>query len=567
MTDILLDAIYAIVALGAWVVLRGRGEGSVPVVRGALTALRRYALFSAIMLAGAAVSAEHMSASDAFGVGLALLVVYGAFRAIFGKLFGGAGHAIASGLGFGGAADSAAGTHLRGSQLVSGKRLQAMLRKEAGSLTVGGQKIPERLEPLSFLVAGAPGVGKSVAISEMLDGISARGDRAFVSDAGGNYLRSYFNAARGDLILNPLDQRAVPWSPLAEIENLWDADQISKSIIPAGVGSAAEWNGYAQVAVAAILKHCWSQKLTNAAIFRLAIISGVDELRLIFAGTPAAPLVAEGAEKMWASIRGIIGTYLTSLQYLDPNVGVDGFSLKKRIIEEAAGWLFFNFRDDQLSVVASIIAAMADVVSKTILSLDTNDSRKYWLILDEFASLGRISSILEFLTKARKNGGRAIVGVQAVSQIRSAYGPNDASTLLATCGSQVVFRVPDGETAEAMSRMLGDHQISRMVESEGQSSGGMQMIGTSSKNSTTQYATERVVLPSQIQSMETLHAILNLAGAFPIAPIALQPRDREIVAGTFEPVTRKAIVAEPEAAGEVSEPTSIIPDDDLPVAP
>lgn len=563
MTDILLDSIYAIVALGAWFVLRGRGEDSVPLVRGALTVLRAYALLSAFVLAGAAVSATHMSAGDAFGVGAALLVVYGLARAVFDKVFGKAIQAVGAGLGLGG---GAAGTHLRGSQLVSSRQLQSLLKKESGSLTVGSQKIPGRLEPLSFLVAGAPGVGKSVAISEMLDGIAARGDRAFISDAGGNYLKSYFNPSRGDLVLNPLDRRAVLWSPLAEIENSWDADQISKSIIPAGTGSAAEWNNYAQTAVAAILKHCWARRLTNAAIFRLAIISSIDELQTIFAGTPAAPLVAEGAERMWASIRGIIGTYLTPLQYLDPDTGVGGFSLKKRIQEETPGWLFFNFRDDQLTAISPVIAAMADIISKAILSLDANDSRKFWLILDEFASLGRITSILDFLTKARKNGGRAVVGVQAVSQIRSAYGPNDSSTLLATCGSQVIFRVPDAETADVMSRVLGDHQIVRTIESQGESSGGMQMIGQSSKNESTQYTTERVVLPSQIQSLETLHAILNFAGAYPAAPIILEPRDRETVVKTFEPVTRRAIVATAGEAAAESETAEIIPDDDLPTA-
>ena len=85
--------------------------------------------------------------------------------------------------------------------------------------------------------------------------------------------------------------------------------------------------------------------------------------------------------------------------------------------ENAKGWLFFNFRDDQLENLKPIIAAMADIISKTILSMEESKTRKFWMIIDEFASLGRIGSILDFLTKARKNGGRAILGLQTVSQL------------------------------------------------------------------------------------------------------------------------------------------------------
>lgn len=422
---------------------------------------------------------------------------------------------------------------------MDGATLQAALAHEVGTLTIGKQKIPERVEPLHFLVAGTTGTGKSVGISEMLDGISVRRDGAFIADAGGNYLKSYYSAERGDIILNPLDNRAVSWSPLAEIESAWDADQLARSIIPDGVGSAAEWNKYAQNIVSAVLKYCWTVKLTNAEIFRLAIVAPVEELAAVFAGTPAAPMTAEGNERMFGSVRGIVGTYLQPLQYLDPAAGVTAFSLKKHVQSGRAGWLFFNFKDDQLTTLAPIIAAMADITSKALLSLDASTTRKFWLVLDEFASLGRISSILDYQTKARKNGGRSIIGVQTVAQIRSAYGKDDADTILANCGNSIIFRVPDADTADTMSRLIGEQQISRTVTSGGESSQTLQAGSSTSNNWSQQIVTERVILPSQLQTMENLRAILNLAGGLPAAPILLEPRDRKSVAATFEPTARK----------------------------
>ncbi|WP_287965317.1 type IV secretion system DNA-binding domain-containing protein [Diaphorobacter sp.] len=478
MTNILLYSITAILAAAGFWVLRGR-ESRV------LVYLRHFS--AALAVASVVVVFEGKEAYDigklllGAVIGLATLFylpinIYHRFKNGLGKY--GISFGDSSGSGAGG------GDYIRGAQLVNGMQLQKILKKESGSLTVGGQKIPERLEARHFMLAGSTGVGKSVAISEMLDGIAARGDRVFIADAGGNFLKNYFDEERGDIILNPLDSRAVSWSPLAEMEGPWDADLIAKSIVPDGDGGSKEWNQYAQVITGAVLKHCWQNQLTNFDIFRLAIIANIEELRMVFEGTPAQPLVAAGNEKMFGSIRGIVGTYISPFQYLDPAAGANnGFSLKSIVeTEDAKSWLFFNYPDKQISTVAPIIAAMTDIVSKSILSLEADNNRKFWLVIDEFASVGRISSILDFLTKARKNGGRAIIGVQTISQLKSAYGINDASTLMSCLSSQIVFRVPDPDTADVMSRLLGDQQISRIIQSGGESSQSMQVGGSKSEN-------------------------------------------------------------------------------------
>lgn len=485
MTKIFLYAISAIITAAIYFILRGREAAPARFIR-------HYAL-GLVIAAGLNI---FDFGNESYDFGLWLLGGIGIYTLIYLYII--AHNIIFKGaaiFGFGGSDNGVAGDHIRGARLINGKQLQKILSKEKGDLTVGAQKIPERLEALHFLVAGATGVGKSVAISEMLDGIDERGDRVFLADAGGNYLKSYYQPERGDIILNPLDARAVNWSPLAEMQGAWDSDQISKSIIPDGDGESKEWNQYAQTIASAILRHCWENNLTNADIFRIAVVAEIAELREIFAGTPAQALVADGNERLFGSIRGIVATYITPFQYLDPTAGVDnGFSLKTITqSEKANNWLFFNFRDDQLSTLAPIIAAMTDIISKSILSMEADSNRKFWLILDEFASLGRITSILDFLTKARKNGGRAVIGVQTVSQLKSAYGANDASTLLSNCSSQIVFRVPDPETSDIMSRMLGDQQISRVVQSGGESSQSMSFTKNASENWSQQIATERVI--------------------------------------------------------------------------
>ncbi len=529
MLDTLFYIICGITSAGCFVILKDRLGAAGVYLRTLALAGTAAAVLGVFGILGA------FSIGNYLGGILFLWLAVGIIYRIINKIGQGAGW-LAALFGFGGDDDNG---HIRGAKIVSGNELNKILKSEEGDLSIAGHKVPAKLEALHFLVAGATGVGKSVAICEMLDGIAARGDRVFLADAGGNFLKAYYKPERRDLILNPLDSRAVNWSPLAEMRSIWDADLISMSIIPDGEGSNAEWNKYAQNVASAILRHCWQNKLTNKDIYRLAIIADVKELRDIFEGTPAQPLLAEGNERMFGSVRGIIGTYLSPFQFLDQDAGVEtGFSLKTIVeSEKATGWLFFNFRDDQLNTLKPIIAAMCDIISKTILSMEADNKRKFWLILDEFASIGRISSILDFLTKARKNGGRAVVGVQAVSQLKGVYGQADASTLLSCLSSQLVFRVPDPETADIMSRLLGEQQISRVVQSGGssKSSSAQQFFGSksSSENWSQQITTERAVMASELQNLETLHAYLNYAGDIPAAPVILAPKNREQIAVSF----------------------------------
>ena len=47
-------------------------------------------------------------------------------------------------------------------------------------------------------------------------GALARGDRAVIADPDGSYLKRFYDASRGDAILNPFDERAARWDLFAE---------------------------------------------------------------------------------------------------------------------------------------------------------------------------------------------------------------------------------------------------------------------------------------------------------------------------------------------------------------
>ncbi len=66
---------------------------------------------------------------------------------------------------------------------------------------------------MHFLIVGDSGTGKSAAIRQILSQIWERGEAAIVYDPAMEYLPQFYNEARGDVILNPMDARCPFWSP------------------------------------------------------------------------------------------------------------------------------------------------------------------------------------------------------------------------------------------------------------------------------------------------------------------------------------------------------------------
>lgn len=446
--------------------------------------------------------------------------------------------------------------HLRGAKLVDPSVVIKRIKKQKldWRLTVGGVPIPRSLENRGVLTAGSPGTGKSQVISVIGDQVREDGDRAVLADASGIYYSRW--AAEGDVLLNPFDARSAAWSPLAEIKSIADCPALAKSMVPDGNGSAAEWNGYAQSVLQPLLEHCWEDGRTNADLFQLACITPAEDLRQVLAGTPAAPLIAEGNERMFGSVRAILASYLKAYQYLQPDAGADGFSIRD-YIENGSGWLFITYRQDQRDALRPLIQAQLDVASRATLSLPPSHDRRIFYFLDEFPLLGQIQSVESLLTNGRKHGAVPIIGIQTVAQMTDVYGREKSQILLACLGTWLTLRVSDAETAEYMSRYIGDEEIRRVVKSGGTSSKSLE-AASKSENWQEQITKQRAVLPSELQNLPDLAGYLNIAGDLPLCPVQLplaeQRRDEATAAFVPAPPRQRvkpiqaSVPAAPEAA-------------------
>lgn len=387
------------------------------------------------------------------------------------------------------------------------------------NLELGAVKIPRSTEPYHFFVVGSTGSGKSVAITTVLDDIEARGDIALVVDSGGEFCSRYYQPGR-DAILNPFDDRCVPWSPTAEMSGPWDAEALAQSMIPDGIGESKEWNGYAQTLVTSVLRKLderGERSIKNLLYFVQA--APLEELAPLLAGTPAAAQLV--SDKTFGSIRTIASNYLSTYAYLSDNA--NPFSIAKFIQAERPGFLFMTYRDDQLNSLRNMISCALDVAARTILAMPADNHRRVWLVIDEFASIGKVQSIEQVATKARKMGGCLLIGLQSVSQLKDRYGEHGAQTILSCLSSWLVLRCSDADTAEYVSKYIGETEISRMTRSESASETGG---GSDSLNE--QIQTQRAVLPVQLQRLKNLEGFFKLAGDYPICEVKLRfPKKRE----------------------------------------
>ncbi len=143
-------------------------------------------------------------------------------------------------------------------------------------ITLAGIPVAAEDETKHFKCIGTTGTGKSTAIREMLSAALTRGDRAVIADPDGGYLSHFYDADRGDVILNPFDPDAVKWNLLGEITSDHDVDQLARSLIPDGGGSDRIWSGYARTFFTAVVQQVMAALIQDdGEIYRLVTKASV----------------------------------------------------------------------------------------------------------------------------------------------------------------------------------------------------------------------------------------------------------------------------------------------------
>jgi type IV secretory pathway TraG/TraD family ATPase VirD4 len=78
------------------------------------------------------------------------------------------------------------------------------------------------------------------------------------------------------------------------------------------------------------------------------------------------------------------------------------------------------------------------------------------ILADEFANIGKVPNFDSVITLARSKNVALILGLQSYAQLKLRYGLDAAQVILDSCATKIVLHGLDYESAERISRTLGD---------------------------------------------------------------------------------------------------------------
>ncbi len=116
--------------------------------------------------------------------------------------------------------------------------------------------------------------------------------------------------------------------------------------------------------------------------------------------------------------------------------------------------------------------------------------------------------LLDLLTVARSKGGCLLVANQDLGKVEDVYGRANTRTFYNNFNTGIILRLNDPDTAEFVSRSIGDRQVIKVM-------GSRQMSPRDAgdrKSLSDQDRTERVMLPSEFMSIPDFRAIAKVGG-------------------------------------------------------
>lgn len=389
---------------------------------------------------------------------------------------------------------------------------------------------PWRLEQSHAMLIGTTGMGKTVAMSDMIAEARAKGQRCVIFDLTGAFIE-HFHDGRRDTILNPLDARCPAWSLFDECRSEGEFWAAAEALVPHDGGGEAQF--WVIAARALFVEFCLKLgaegRATNDALARELMTADLSRVHAMMRGTIADPLTAPEAARMAESIRAVFNVNAKALKLL-PSSG-SRFSLRQWVEEDdgRGSVVFISARYVDMSVCAQLLTLWLDTAMNTLMTTARTQDLKCWFFIDELGALHRLPALEKGLQTARNFGGAIVLGLHAYAKLKEVYGENMAMTLSSLARTKLILGTADRETATWCSDFIGHRQVRDMEEAYtyGYNNARDAVSLTPRKH------IEPLLLPDQLMNLPRLSGYIKFPDGFPAAPVKLKPVSRPRVAETF----------------------------------
>lgn len=414
--------------------------------------------------------------------------------------------------------------YIRGAQMIPIHILNENLRVNAqhnplSMIRIGETIIPFEMEPKHMLILGTSGSGKGVLMNQLVHQINQRkeiyknGERCIFYDLKGEFVAKQFQD--GDYIFSPFDARSIGWNIFNEIESLPDFDIMAKSLFISPAEKDAYWyNCASDVFKAGLIYLKMNETTTNKELwnfFSLPLANIKEKLMML-------PQEYQGSIKhidkedapASASIISILQERIQFFQYitdLDGDFSFRKFVREQREIEIQPNLFILNI-EQYSTIFKPLMTLCIDAMIRETLSLPDQLQRRIWFIIDELGTLYRMDSVIKLETVGRSKGGCLICANQDLGRIEEMYGRANLKSFFNNFNTNFTFRIREPETAEFLSKAIGDQQLIKTNQSRQMSPSE---VGDR-RSESDQEKVERLIMPVEFQSLQDLEAIINIAG-------------------------------------------------------
>ncbi len=383
-------------------------------------------------------------------------------------------------------------------------------RRSDRAYRVAGIQLAPGKECYHFLFTGSPGSGKSTAIKDLLAQVRRKGAPAIVYDLSGEYVELFYRDGV-DCLLNPFDARTAHWWPWADAQTPTEYLAIAKSLFPPE-GREPFWSAASTLLFASVLEQLdRASQRSNAQLLQRLTQTSLRDLHATLRGTAAARLLDDKAGAMPANLLATVSSKVAAWHVLQDPVG-EPFSIRRFVEQAGRGenrWLFLSTREQDAEILRPLLSLWADIAATALLSLPTHSAHRVWTVLDEVASLQRLPALPAILERGRKHGAAVVLGLQAMPQLREAYGHELAAALMAQPQTWLVLRSVEPTTARWLESALGHTEVAE-AHAALQYGAHAERDGVSLSE---QQLTKPIVLASEIASLPDFHGFLTLPGS------------------------------------------------------
>jgi type IV secretory pathway TraG/TraD family ATPase VirD4 len=358
-------------------------------------------------------------------------------------------------------------------------------------------RIPLQAEAQHIELMGDTGAGKTSLIMQILRQIQGRGHSAIVYDPACEFIQRFYDAERGDIVLNPLDARCPYWGPSEELRRKAEAKAIAASLYqPTSDKKGEFFTETPQKIFAHLLTFGPSPEQL------VAWLSNPAEIDQRVRGTEMEAMIAKGAQQQRNGVLASLGLVADSLRMLPTKTQAKTTWSATEWSEKRKGWIFITSSATEREALRPLHSLWIDLLVLRLLTAPQENQTPVWFVLDELASLQRLPQLHTAITENRKSRNPLVLGFQGKAQLEVIYG-HLAEVMLSQPATKIFLKTTEPKAAEWVSNAIGKVEIERMKETHFDGS-------RSGKNFSLDRQVEPLVMDSEISGLENRHAFLKL---------------------------------------------------------